>query len=95
MRFGAFISASFSMSTLTGACSSVTRSLLTFAGYGPYCASLNSNLLYCTISVPPFLHVVEQPRVVGAQIGAPLVGAHAGDDGVEAREVAPREIVGA
>ena len=30
------------------------------------------------------VHVVEQPRVVRAQVGAPLVGAHAGDDGVEA-----------
>jgi len=40
-------------STCGGAASLVMRFALTFAGYGPYCASLNSNLLYCTISVPP------------------------------------------
>ena len=33
--------------------SSVTRSRPTFAGNGPYCASLNSNLLYWTTIVPP------------------------------------------
>ncbi len=54
MRFGV-VNALFSgCSTLTGAFSSVTRFELTFAGYGPYCASLNSNLLYWTIIVPPF-----------------------------------------
>ena len=42
---------------------------------------------------PAVAHVVEQPAVVRAQIGAALVGAHAGDDDVEARQIAPGEIV--
>ena len=45
------------------------------------------------MTVPPAFGVVEQPLVVGAQIGAPLVGAHAGHDHVVCRQVAPRELV--
>src|SRR4029079_16289312 len=37
--------------------------------------------------------VIEQPAVVGAQIRAPLVRAHAGDDDVVHREVAPGKVV--
>ena len=54
MRFGQRITVWSGTSTCTGARSSVTRFALTFAGNGPYCASLNSNLLYWTITVPPF-----------------------------------------
>ena len=68
-----------------GAVSSVTRLRLTAAGYGPYCASLNSNLLYWTMTVPPpSSPVLQQAIVVRAQILAPLVGPYAGDDHVEA-----------
>ena len=38
--------------------------------------------------------VLQQPVVVRAQVLAPLVGPHAGDDDVEARQVAPGQLVG-
>ena len=43
---------------------------------------------------PALRGVVEQPVVVRAQVGAPLVRAHAGDDDVESGEIAPGQIVG-
>jgi hypothetical protein len=53
----------------------VTRFALTFAGCGPYCASLNSNLLLhdhrAAVNIP------SSPAVVRTRILAPLVGAHA------------------
>ena len=94
ISFGVVNTGSCGTITFTGAFSSVTRFGAHLRRIRPYCASLNSNLLYWTISVPPLLHVVEQAAVVRAQIDAPLVGAHAGDDRREAREVAPGEIVG-
>ena len=39
------------------------------------------------------LHVIQQPALIGAQIRAHVVGAHASDDGVEAAEIAARQIV--
>jgi hypothetical protein len=39
------------------------------------------------------LDVIEQPMIVGAQIGAPLVGADAGHDHVVLRQVAPGQFV--
>jgi len=52
--------------TCGGAFSFVMRFELTFAGYGPYCASLNSNLLYWTISVPP-LNTYSSSRLLFAR----------------------------
>ena len=38
------------------------------------------------------MHVIEQPRQIGAQVRACVVGAHAGDDHIEFREVALLQI---
>src|SRR3954447_15710442 len=45
-RLGVENTGSVGTTTSIGAFSSVTRPDDTLAGYGPYCASLNSNLLY-------------------------------------------------
>jgi hypothetical protein len=56
---------------------------------------LNSNFSVLHDHRAALEHVVEQPAVVGTQVLAPLVGAHAGDDGVEARQVAPGQVLAA
>ena len=81
-------------STSTGAFSSVIRSVPLLTGYGPYCAWLNSCLLYWTITVPPFSTYLEQPVVVRAEVRPALVRADAGDDDVVAGQVPRGEFGG-
>ena len=60
-----------------GAFSSVTRSAVVFAGIRAVLRLVELDLLYWTMTVPPLPGVLQQPLVVGAQILAALVGAHA------------------
>ena len=66
-----------------GAFSSVTRSAVVFAGYGPE-AGNRFKLVR---------RVVQQALVVGAEIRTPFIGADAEHDDAELREIARRECV--
>ena len=59
----------------------------TVNGYGPSSTDRVAASVLHHVSAA-VLHVIQQPRLVGAQVGAHVVGAHAGHDGVEARQVA-------
>ena len=96
MRFGNVNTGCPGARILTGAVSSVTRGLPSSATPDTAAGSRVDvvALLILHDQRAAALHVLQQPAVVGDEVGPRLRGADADDDGVEARQVAGRQHVG-